>query len=457
MKKERVQKILNDLTSTGADFAEVFLEERENKEFHYIDNRLDELSIRNKKGIGLRISKENRTYYASTNDLSDSEIEKITNSLKKNIHDNIVYENIQLGELKKYTHKGIEKYSDVEIKRKLKDINDLIRKQDQRINQVYIKFKTDLQNVTIANHSGKYVSEKRIYTRFFLRIYFQEKEQLANVFYSKGMCIGNELLDQIDFNSVINDLIKTGIDKLYAKPCIGQVMPVVIAAGDGGVIFHEACGHALEATSVSDRISILSDDLGKQIASSKVTIIDDGTLDLEWGSTQIDDEGNKTQKNILIQEGKLVNFLVDELNERKMCREKTGSGRREDYSFAPTSRMNNTYLAPGTDSVEEMIKSIDLGLYAKSFRGGQVSTETGDFNFGCDTAYMIRNGKIAECVKGASLIGNTKEILKEIEMVGNDLQLGQGLCGSISGLVPVNNGTPTIKVGHILVGGDTNE
>lgn len=457
MNKEQLESILNDLTSTGADFAEVFLENRNNKIFSYIDNRLDQLNISIKKGIGLRIAKDNHMFYASTNDLSKTGIHKIVESLKDNLQDKVLYQNIKLNALQEYKHKGVNKYSDEEIKKKLEEINKKIREKDSRILQVNINLQNTLQTITVANHTGNYVTEDRIYTRIFIFVNFKEGEKLANVHYSKGLSLGNELFDTIDFDVVIEDLIKTGIDKLRAKPCVGKVMPVVIANGFGGVLFHEACGHAMEATSVSEHLSILSDSLTKQVASPLVTIIDDGTLDGEWGSTQIDDEGNKTRKNILIENGILKNYLIDELNSRKMKMEITGSGRRENYTYAPTSRMNNTYLAPGNATFEEMLKSIKLGLYAKDLGGGSVSTETGDFNFNCDTAYMIRDGKICECVEGATLIGNTKEILKEIEMVGTDLELGQGMCGSISGFVPVNVGQPTIKLGHILVGGKSNE
>ena len=457
MKKEKIENILSEMLSTGGDFAEVFLEERTNKGFMYIDNRLDQFNISNKNGIGLRLAKENNIYYGSTNDLTDEGIQKIVSDLKSNIHDEVLYSDIKLEELEEYKHNGVNKYTDEEVKNKLKEINDKVCSQDERISQVKLIFNNINQKVTIANQSGCFKAEDRILTRLYIIVFFKDGEKVSNIHYSKGLGIGNELLDKIDYDTVIQDLIKTGIDKLYAKPCIGKVMPVVIESGQGGVLFHEACGHAMEATSVAEHLSVLSDDLNKTIASSKVTIIDDGTIANEWGSTQIDDEGHPTQKNVLIKDGVLVNYLIDELHNRKMKIKTTGSGRRQDYTFAPTSRMNNTYLAPGNDSIEDMIKSIDLGLYAKDLGGGQVSTETGDFNFGCNTAYMIRNGKIAECVKSASLIGNTKEILKEIEMVGPNLAMGAGMCGALSGSVPVNCGQPAIKVAHILVGCESNE
>ncbi|MDE6284416.1 MAG: TldD/PmbA family protein [Bacilli bacterium] len=457
MKKEKIENILEQLLSTGGDFAEVFLENRYSKAYNYVDNKLDAVNTSTSTGVGLRLAKENNFYYGSTNDFSEKGLNKIIDGLKQNIKDKVIYKNIALNPLKKYTHNGKNIHSDEEIKAILKEINDKVRKKDKRITQVNITVQNLEQTVTIANQSGRYVSEDRIRTRLFIRVNLQDGSNLANVHYSKGLSIGNELLDSIDYDAVIDELVQTGIDKLYAKPCMGKVMPVIIGPAFGGVIFHEACGHAMEATSVADHLSVLSDDLNQTIAAPKVTIIDDGTLSDEWGSTQIDDEGLETQKNVLIQDGVLKGYLIDELNSRKMDMAPTGSARRQNYTYAPTSRMNNTYLQAGTDSIDDMIKSIDLGLYAKEMGGGCVSTETGDFNFSCDVAYMIRDGKIAECVKAASLIGNTKEILKNVEMVSDNLELGQGMCGSISGSVPVNVGQPTIKLSGILVGGEANE
>lgn len=457
MKKERIETILNELTSTGADFAEVFLEDKTIKVFDYIDRKLDSLTISDSSGVGLRIALDNQVYYGATNDFSKKSINDVISNLTNNINSKVKYENIKLNRLKKYRNDTNTHYTDLDIKAKLKEIDDKIWNKDKRISQVSIILQNIEQNVTIANHTGLYKAENRIRSRIFITINFKDGEKLANIYYSKGLTTSADLLDTIDFDQVIADLIKDGLDKLYAKPCVGKVMPVIIGPGFGGVIFHEACGHAMEATAVADGMSVLSYDLGKSIASSKVTIVDDGTIDKEWGSTKIDDEGCETRKNTLIKDGVLVGFLIDELNDRKMHMGVTGSGRRESYLYAPTSRMNNTYLMPGNDSIEDMIKSIDYGLYAKKLGGGQVSTETGDFNFACDLAYMIRDGKIAESVKSASLIGNTKEILQKVEMVGSNLELGPGMCGSISGSVPVNVGEPTIKISSILVGGEESE
>ncbi len=457
MKKEQIETILEDMLSTGGDFAEVFIEKDNVKTFRYVDSKLDSLKLSNTGGMGLRVAKDSDVYYGASSDMKKATIDKLVSDLNSNIKDKVKIDYVELSRLRKYRGNGETHYSDMDVREKLCWLDKLIRSKDKRISQVELVVQENKQNVVIANYTGRYVSEDRVRTRLFVYIDFKDEDKQASIYYNKGALMGLDLLDTIDYEKVIDETIKKGLDKLYAVPCVGGVMPVVINNGFGGVIIHEACGHAMEATLVADGISVLSNDLGNLIANPCVTVIDDGTIRNEWGTTKCDDEGMETQKNVLIENGVLKSFLVDQINSKKMKHKTTGSGRRESYKYAPTSRMNNTYLAPGNTSVEDMIKSIDFGLYAESLGGGCVAPETGDFNFGCDVAYMIRDGKIAECVKSASLIGNTKEILKEIECVGNDLKLGQGMCGSLSGWVPVNVGQPTIKVGHILVGGEKSE
>ncbi len=457
MKKEKIENILENLLSTGGDFAEVFLEDATTKSFSYVNSNLDAYKIGFKSGVGLRLARDNSVYYGATNDLSNNGIENIVTSLKNNIKEDALITNVKLKRLKKYKNSNNTHYSNSELKEKFNDLDKLIRSKDKRINQVNIILNNTIQKVTIARESGLYVSDERVYSRIYITVGFKDLDKVCDITYSKGMTMSIDFLDLIDFDSVCKNLIKDGLDKLYAKPCIGGEMPVIIENGFGGVIFHEACGHAMEATSVAPGLSVLSNELNNQIANSKVSIVDDGTLPLEWGSTNIDDEGHETKSNMLIEDGVLKGFLIDELNNRKMNMKLTGSGRRESYRYAPTSRMNNTYLLPGTDTLKDMLKSIKLGLYAKSMGGGCVTPETGEFNFACNLAYMIRDGKIAECVKSASLIGTCKDILKNVEAVGDNLDLGQGYCGSISGSVPVNVGMPRIKVSKILVGGENEE
>lgn len=457
MKKENLEKMLENMLSTGGDFAEIFIEDKKTTIYNYIDSNLDGYSINYSNGIGLRLAKENNVYYAATNDFSNKNINLIINSLKENINGKVIYNYVSLNRIKKYKNNHKTHYTNDDIKKLFNDLDKKIRSKDERINQVSLNLQNVKQNVIIARENGLFKGEERERTRLYITISLKDNDKSCNITYSYGKTISLDLLDEINYDEVINNLIKEGLDKLYAKPCIGGEMPVIIENGFGGVIFHEACGHAMEATSVADGISVLSHDLGNKIAGEKVSITDDGTLCNEWGSCRIDDEGRETKVNKLIDKGVLTGYLIDEINNRKMKMNPTGSSRRESYIYAPTSRMNNTYLEKGTDTFEDMIKDIKIGLYAKKMGGGCVSPETGDFNFACDLAYMIRDGKLAECVKSASLIGNCKDILQSVEMVGDNLALGQGMCGSISGSVPVNVGMPRIKVGHILVGGEKDE
>ena len=240
---------------------------------------------------------------------------------------------------------------------------------------------------------------------------------------------------------------------LHAPVCPAGMMPVCIDNGFGGVIFHEACGHSLEATSVATGASEFSGKLGQQIAAPCVTALDDGTIPNEWGSENIDDEGTPTTRLVLIENGILKNYMIDRLNSRRMQMPITGSGRRQDYSYAPTSRMRNTYIAAGNDDDAEMIATMGDGLYAKSMGGGSVNPATGEFNFSVREAYIVKDGKIDHPVRGASLIGRGSELLTRIDRVGKHMTMAQGMCGSLSGSVPTNVGQPMIRVSAITVGG----
>jgi len=230
-------------------------------------------------------------------------------------------------------------------------------------------------------------------------------------------------------------------------------LPVVLGNGFGGVIFHEACGHPLETEAIRKNASPFCDKIGMEVGQPILTAIDDGTIPKKWGSCNVDDEGTPTQKTVLIENGILKNYLSDRIGAGQVGIPRSGSARRESYKFAPVSRMRNTFIAPGPDSVDEMIQSIDFGLYAKKMGGGSVNPGTGEFNFAVQEGYAIRKGKIAEPVRGSTLIGKGFEILPQISMIAEDLDLAAGMCGAASGWVPTTVGQPTLKIDSILVGG----
>ena len=335
----------------------------------------------------------------------------------------------------------------------LKDGYFAAREYHESIRQVTGNLMDADHNILLANTDGLYAQDRQIRTRMVLSVVSEINGETQTGTFAPGRRMGLEMFDTIDPKFVGIKAAKQAVTMAGAGYCPADVMPVAIENAFGGVIFHEACGHSLEASSVAYGRSQFTGKLGQQIANSKVTAIDDGTIPNAWGSINIDDEGHPGQKNVLIENGILKSYMIDRFNGRRMGMESTGNSRRQSYAFTPTSRMTNTYIAPGTDKNEDIIASIEYGLYAKDMGGGSVNPVTGEFNFAVSEGYMIRNGKICEPVRGASLVGKGSEILHNIDMVGTELDMGQGMCGSSSGSIPTNVGQPLIRVSSITVGG----
>jgi len=328
---------------------------------------------------------------------------------------------------------------------------------DEMITQVSVNYLDYIQKIMIANSEGLLVEDVRVRTRLSIQSIASGANEMQTGFFGPGASKGFEFLENLDvegYGQETSRIAKTMMNATYAPS--GR-MPVIIDNGFGGVIFHEACGHGLEATSVAKGNSVFADKKGQLVASKCVSAVDDGTIESGWGSSNIDDEGSQTTRNILIENGVLKNFMVDKLNGRRMNMAPTGSSRRQSYKYAPTSRMTNTFILDGPSSVEEIISDTENGLYAKYMGGGSVNPATGEFNFAVMEGYRIRNGKVAEPLRGATLIGTGMEVLKKIDKVGNNLALGQGMCGSESGSIPANVGQPMIRVSEMIVGGREGE
>lgn len=457
MNKKTLQLLLDNIIESEVDFGEIFYENTLVKTYEVIDSKLDTINSRITHGVGIRLAHNNDIIYGYTNDLKKKSLYELVSRIKNNFSNNRLIKEVNLERLKISKDKSVIKHNDMDDNKKkeyLLNIDKLARSIDSRIVQVDTVFYESDSEVIIANTNNTYVKENRPLTRLNITIIAKDDKRQTKSSKSYGISGGYELLDEIDIKKEVENLATSAIKKLSAKPCPSGEMPVIIGPGFGAVIFHEACGHSMEATTVSYNTSILSGKLNEKIASSKVSIIDDGTLKSKWGTTVYDDEGNKTRKNVLIKNGVLKGYLIDYLNNRKMNMAITGSGRRESYKYAPTSRMNNTYLVKGHDKIEDMIKSVKYGIYAVNMGGGSVDPVTGDFNFAVNEAYLIENGKITDMILGGSLIGNTLDILNNVSMVSDDLSFDTGFCGSVSGNVPVTIGEPTILVSKILVGGN---
>ena len=415
-----------------ADYVEFYEELTKSKIYNYVDSKLEDIITDNSKGLGIRLLENDTIFYVATNKKYDFNDLKSFFYVKKE-KDPLIFKDI-----KTYEDKVEVKFSDIsnnEKKNFFKMIDKIIRDYSSLIKQVSIRLSEITKEIKILNSNQDNVKYKKYLTRLVISAVAEKKGKMVEhsmTFANKG---GLELLSNEDFPSKLLDIAKVVIEKLSSKKIKGKKMPVVLNNGFGAVIFHEACGHGLEAEALKNNLTVFKDDLGKIIASDKVTLIDDPTLNNYYGSNLIDDEGSITKKVILIEKGVLKSFLVDKFNGFKLSLEPTSSSRRENYLYKPTSRMSNTYLLAGKDKIEDMIKSIDYGIYAKEIGGGSVDPSTGNFNF-----YI-------------SLVGNSKEILKNVEMVSDDLKLSSGICGASSGNIPVTIGQATIKISEILVGG----
>lgn len=459
MDKKILEKLINASLTTGADFSGIFYEYTTRKRYLLEDSRIDKIKTKIISGIGFRLAKDKEVVYSSTNNLDYDHLLETVNNLKQSFNGKQVIKKVVLKDkyIKEENLDFNNNYTLKDKKNLLLKIDKIARDHSNKVEQVKAMLLEDKQYVEIANQKGEFSTDTRHLFRLVIQIYVKDKDKRDYTYEAFGNSSGYNFFNDFNLEEKVKDLVDIALSKLDAVPCPSGDMPVIIGPAFGAVIIHEACGHALEATSVARDTSVLNDKKGELVANPKVTIIDDGTIEEAWGSTYIDDEGNKTKKNILIENGVLKNYLYDELSTRLKPDKITSSARREDYTFPPTSRMNNTYVAKGTDKINDMIKSISYGLYAKTMNGGSVDTYTGDFNFGVREAYLIENGEVTKMVKGASLIGNTKDILKRIDMVSDDLELGTGYCGSASGSVAVTCGQPTIRVSKILVGGEKND
>lgn len=450
--------VLNAGLVTGADFAEIYLEQNDSS-FLSLENGKTESSLSSTTyGAGIRLLNKLQSVYGYTNDISRKGLMNLATSLAKSFQGErlITVEKINKVRVKN-AHVYERPLSEVSREEKIalmKEAHEVISSYDKRIVRIQCSFMNNRKVITIFNSDGKQFDDFKERGRMAFVAIASENGKIETSFEGPGATAGMEFFTaKISVRDTAKRVAELAIKMLTAAECPSGKMPVVIGNGFGGVVFHEACGHSLEATAVAKKLSVFSDSLGKQIASPLVTAIDDGTIANGWGSNNIDDEGNPTQRNVLIKDGICTSFLVDSFNGRRMNAKANGACRRESYKYEPTSRMSNTFIAAGNSTHEEIIAATKLGLYAASMGGGSVNPATGEFNFSVSEAYIIRDGKIAEPVRGATLIGSGADILMKIDMVGNNLQRAQGMCGSVSGSIPADVGQPTIRVSEILVGG----
>ena len=454
--KTIIEDIFHEALLNGGDFGEVFLEDNFSTEIATVGGNIERGMSGRDFGIGIRAFSGLRYVYAYTNDLSRENLISITRKATKAIKGTKRDMDINFGKIIPTNHSYDKLPSKVDFSNKIgftKRAYSAAKSYDDCISQVTVNYLDKEQNVLIANTEGVFVEDKRIRTRMLIVVAAEHNGKIETGYIGPGALMGTEFYEKISIEDYAREAARSAKTMAFADYCPLGNMPVVVDNGFGGLMFHEACGHSLEASSVAKGISVFSNRIGEKIASDVVTLVDDGSITNSWGSLGVDDEGTVTKKNVLIENGVLKGYMIDRLNARRMNMAPTGSGRRESYRFAPTSRMTNTYIDKGNSTKEEIISNTEKGLFAKYISAGSVNPATGDFNFSLSEAYLIENGKITKPVKGATLIGNGNKMLKDVDMVGNNLEIGQGYCFASSGAIFIGAGQPTIRVKTMTVGG----
>lgn len=452
-------EILSTALRRGADFAEIFAEDRRSCSAGFDDQKIEELASGRSRGAGIRVLVGDSIGFAHTADLSLSGLREAAGVAADAARDGRGQVNQVALTKQSYANPSspeilpetVPKARKVEM---LARVDEVSRSAGPEISQVSCRYSDSRRRFVIANSEGTYGGDDQVKSAFSVSCVAVGDGGMQTGRESVGHTIGFELFDRYDVEDLARKAAERALTKLKAQPAPSGTMPVVIGKGGGGVLFHEACGHGLEADHIAKNASVFVDCVGEQVASPLVTLIDDGTMADEWGCYATDDEGRPAQHTVLIKDGVLVDYMWDFIRARQQGRTSSGNGRRQSYQHLPMVRMTNTYISNGSTSPEQIIADTPHGVYVAQLGGGQVNPATGDFVFGMTEAYLIRNGEIAEPLREGNLIGNGPEVLQNIDLLGNDFAMGSpGTCGKDGQGVPVGDGTPTLRVTALTVGG----
>ncbi len=454
-----LEEVLGVALRTGGEFAEVFAEDRRSSSAVLDDGRVEELSSGRDRGAGIRVVIGDTTGFAHTADLTEAGLLAAAEAAAAAARGGGGGTNVVALErrpvLRSY---AIEQSPDEVAKARKVELltraDDVARGAGGAITQVSASYGDSRRHILVANSDGLLVEDDVVRTRFGVSCVATGDTGMQTGRESVGHTVGFELFDMYDIDELARRAAERALTKLAARPAPSGQMPVVIGSGGGGVLFHEACGHGLEADLVAKGASVFAGRVGERVASPGVTVVDDGTMAREWGHIAIDDEGNPAQRNVLIEDGVLTDYMWDRLRAVKEGRRPSGNGRRQSYRHLPMVRMTNTYLLAGTEDPESIIASTPKGVYVKHLGGGQVNTATGDFVFGMTEAYLIEDGVVTEPLREGNLIGNGPEVLQRIDALGDDFTMGPpGTCGKDGQGVPVGDGVPTLRVSSLTIGG----
>ena len=456
---EVLSRVLVGATETGASFAEVYAEDRRVTGLGLDDGKVEQVSSGRDRGAGIRVVNGETTGFAYTSDLSEAGLLAAARAAAGAAASGTGgVRSVGLVESPARRVSPVEVYPDTITKSAKVELllraNEAARSTGGSIVQVSAGMGDSRKRILVANTDGLLAHDEQVRVNFRVTAVASGDTGIQTGMKSIGGTIGFELFDHYDVDELARLAGEQALTKLRARPAPSGTMPVVIKCGTGGVLFHEACGHGLEADLVAKGASVYAGRRGEQVASPLITLVDDGTMSGEWGAIGIDDEGHPSQRNVLIENGVLTDYMWDFLRARKEGRAQSGNGRRQSYMCLPMVRMTNTFVLNGTEDPAEIVRATDRGVYVAQLGGGSVDTASGDFVFGMVEAYLIENGRITEPLREGNLIGNGPQVLQDIDLLGNDFAMGSpGTCGKDGQGVPVGDGQPTLRVRALTIGG----
>jgi TldD protein len=456
--RKDTESIISD-TLNKCDDGELYLEESKSENILLDDNKIKNSNYSSDLGFGFRAVSGEVIAYSHSNEISKDSLKQSSKNLNSTLKSLKGTYNHEIPNTNKKYYENINPIEQKDLNSKidiLNKVNQYLRSKDTNVKQVTSSFLGEQKSIEIIRSGGESLTDTRPLVRFNVSVMVEKDgRKETGVYGIGGRQSYDAYLDNDNWKNVCDEAFRIASVNLESKPAPAGEMKVVLGPGWPAILIHEAIGHGLEGDFNRKKTSAFHDLMGQRVASEGVTIVDDGTLDKRRGSLTIDDEGTPTERTVLIEKGILKNFMQDRLNARLMNTRSTGSGRRENYKHIILPRMRNTMMLSGNNTQEEMIKSVDKGIFAVSFGGGQVDITSGKFVFNCTEAYEIINGKIGSPIKGATLIGDGPSILKEVLMVGKDMMLdpGIGTCGKAGQGVPVGVGQPSILINKMTVGG----
>jgi TldD protein len=460
------QEILREALREGGEFADLFLEQTHAVVIICEEDRIEKVISGFDRGVGLRILFGKKTFYGFTTDLSKESLLNLARRISRSAKEDGGGKTIGLPLAKRPTLSSLpiskspypiqrhpEKLSMEERVSVVKRANDAARRFDPHVQQVKVLYRDVNQKISISNSAGLFVEGERVGTVFSVQVVSAKGDVVQTGYEPAGGTVGFELFDLHPPEEVAQVAARRSLLMLSARKAPMGKMAVILSSDAGGTMIHEAIGHGLEADLAQQGLSVYSKKVGETVASSLITVVDDPTLPQRRGSYSFDDEGVASRRTILVERGVLKGYLYDRLTALEDGVESSGNGRRESYQDKPIPRMSNTMILPGKMRPEEIVHSVEKGLFVKKMGGGQVNTVNGDFIFEVNEGYLIEKGSIGEPVRGATLIGNGPRVLKDIDMVGNDLGFGIGTCGKDGQGVPVADAQPTLRIPELVVGG----